>query len=77
MGLRFLIPEAIQDLCQYYGISPSQLLPNSYATLLSLGVLLKHFGLVVSVSLYLRLIFVKKIGPGRFYISPKTEHKFL
>lgn len=40
MGLRFPIPQTIQQFCQYFSISPSQLLLKSYAILLSLGVLL-------------------------------------
>lgn len=38
-GLRFFIPKLIYGICKYYGVSPSQLFPNSYSTFLSLGIL--------------------------------------
>lgn len=77
MGLRFPVPQTIQQFCSCYGISPSQLLPNSYAILLSLGVLIKYFGLKIRIGLLGRLVHVKKVGPGRFYVNLRPEYHFL
>ncbi|KZV24336.1 hypothetical protein F511_25584 [Dorcoceras hygrometricum] len=43
-GLRFPIPTFISSLCDHIGISPSQLTPNSFSSILSLAILLKFFG---------------------------------
>lgn len=77
MGLRFPIPQTIQQFCKCYSISPSQLLPNSYAILLSLGVLIKYFGLKICIGLLRKIVHVKRVGPGRFYVNPKPEYQFL
>ncbi|KZV51402.1 hypothetical protein F511_20566 [Dorcoceras hygrometricum] len=37
MGLRFPVPRFIQTLCDHFKVSPSQLTPNSYSSLLALG----------------------------------------
>ncbi|KZV38444.1 hypothetical protein F511_41143 [Dorcoceras hygrometricum] len=37
MGLRFPVPRFIQNLCDHFRVSPSQLIPNSYSSLLALG----------------------------------------
>lgn len=77
MGLRFPIPQTIQQFCRSYSISPSQLLPNSYAILLSLGVLIKYFGLKIRMGLLGKIVHVKRVGPGRFYVNPRPEYQFL
>lgn len=74
MSLRFLVPRIIQALCKYYGISLSQLTPNYYFTVLSLTVLFKYFGIILSLGLFLRFFHIKKVGLGRFYIKMKTGH---
>lgn len=77
MGLRFPVPQTIQQFCKCYGVSPSQLLPNSYAILLSLGVLLKYFGLKIRIAFLGKIVHVKKVGPGRFFVNPRPEYQFL
>ncbi|KZV44725.1 hypothetical protein F511_37937 [Dorcoceras hygrometricum] len=51
MGLRFPVPRFIQDLCDHLKVSPSQLTPNSYSSLLGLGVLLKFYQAPISLHL--------------------------
>ncbi|KZV54780.1 hypothetical protein F511_40611 [Dorcoceras hygrometricum] len=47
MGLRFPVPRFIHNLCDHLKVSPSQLTPNSYSSLLALGVLLSlSFGFI-------------------------------
>ncbi|KZV52560.1 hypothetical protein F511_31260 [Dorcoceras hygrometricum] len=68
-GLRFPVPRFITDLCNHLEISPSQLTPNSFSSLLSLGILLKFFKIPLSSYTLMRLVQIKRLGPGKFYIS--------
>ncbi|KZV28759.1 hypothetical protein F511_29237 [Dorcoceras hygrometricum] len=68
-GLRFPIPKFITDLCDHLGVSPSQLTPNSFSSLLSLGILLKFFRVPLSTFTIMRLVQIKRLGPGKFYIA--------
>ncbi|KZV52197.1 hypothetical protein F511_07152 [Dorcoceras hygrometricum] len=68
-GLRFPIPKFITDLCDHLGVSPSQLTPNSFSSLLSLGILLKFFRVPLSIFTIMRLVQIKRLGPGKFYIA--------
>ncbi|KZV40405.1 hypothetical protein F511_10808 [Dorcoceras hygrometricum] len=68
-GLRFPVPRFITDLCNHLKISPSQLTPNSFSSLLSLGILLKFFRIPLSTYTLMRLVQIKRLGPGKFYIS--------
>lgn len=77
MGLRFSIPQTIQQFGKFFSVSPSQILPNPYAILLSLGVLLKYFGLNICIGRLRRIVQVKKVGLGRFYVNPRPEFQFL
>ncbi|KZV47112.1 hypothetical protein F511_21068 [Dorcoceras hygrometricum] len=70
-GLRFPIPKFITSLCDHLEFSPSQLNPNSFRSLLSLGILLKFFRIPISTYTLMRLIQIKRLGPGKFYISNK------
>ncbi|KZV52541.1 hypothetical protein F511_29726 [Dorcoceras hygrometricum] len=76
-GLRFPLPTFIASLCHYIGVSPSQLAPNSYSSLLSLGILLKFHGIPLSTYVLMQLVTIKKLGPGKFYISNKKEFGFV
>lgn len=77
MGLWFPTAKLIQKVCKYFGLSTSQLLPNSFSILLSLGILFKFFGLSRSTSNMLRFVGIKRVGPWRFFIIPQPEHNFL
>ncbi|KZV32131.1 hypothetical protein F511_29493, partial [Dorcoceras hygrometricum] len=68
-GLRFPVPRFITDLCNHLEISASQLTPNSFSSLLSLGILLKFFRIPLSTYTLMRLVQIKRLGPGKFYIS--------
>ncbi|KZV21960.1 hypothetical protein F511_42590 [Dorcoceras hygrometricum] len=68
-GLRFPIPKFITSLCDHLGVSPSQLTPNSFSSLIFLGILLKFFRIPLSTYTLLRLVQIKRLGPGKFYIS--------
>ncbi|KZV42498.1 hypothetical protein F511_20951 [Dorcoceras hygrometricum] len=76
-GLRFPLPTFIASLCHYIGVSPSQLAPNSYSSLLSLGILLKFHGIPLSTYVLMQLVTIKRLGPGKFYISNKKEFGFI
>ncbi|KZV58256.1 hypothetical protein F511_01107 [Dorcoceras hygrometricum] len=76
-GLRFPLPTFIASLCHYIGVSPSQLAPNSYSSLLSLGILLKFHGIPLSTYVLMQLVTIKRLGPGKFYISNKKEFGFV
>ncbi|KZV57225.1 hypothetical protein F511_07866 [Dorcoceras hygrometricum] len=76
-GLRFPLPTFIASLCHYIGVSPSQLEPNSYSSLLSLGILLKFHGIPLSTYVLMQLVTIKRLGPGKFYISNKKEFGFV
>lgn len=74
MGLRFPVPSLIRGMCDHFGVSPSQILPNSYATLLSLGVLFKFFGVKLTVNAFLKFVMISRSSMGRFYFSLMPEH---
>ncbi|KZV54492.1 hypothetical protein F511_27160 [Dorcoceras hygrometricum] len=76
-GLRFPIPKFIASLCEHLEVSPSQLTPNSFSSLLSLGILLQYFRIPLSTYTLMRLIQIKNLGPGKFYISNKKELGFI
>ncbi|KZV26652.1 hypothetical protein F511_15817 [Dorcoceras hygrometricum] len=76
-GLRFPLPTFIASLCHYIGVSPSQLAPNSYSSLLSLGILLKFHGIPLSTYVLMQLVTIKRLGPGKFYISNKKDFGFI
>ncbi|KZV44497.1 hypothetical protein F511_38483 [Dorcoceras hygrometricum] len=75
-GLRFPIPKFITDLCNHLGISPSQLAPNSFSSLLSLAILLKFYRVPLSTYTLMQIITVKRLGPGKFYLSNKKQFGF-
>ncbi|KZV31070.1 hypothetical protein F511_31380 [Dorcoceras hygrometricum] len=59
-GLKFPISKFITDLCDHLGVSPSQLTPNSFSSLLSLGILLKFFRVPLSTFTIMRLVQIKR-----------------
>ncbi|KZV37810.1 hypothetical protein F511_27596 [Dorcoceras hygrometricum] len=73
----FPIPKFITSLCDHIGVSPSQLTPNSFSSLLSLGILLKFYRVSVSTYTLMQLLQIKKLGPWKFYISNKKELGFI
>ncbi|KZV28502.1 hypothetical protein F511_15582 [Dorcoceras hygrometricum] len=77
MGLRFPLPSFIAVLCQHIKISPSQLAPNSYSFLLALGVLFRYHNLPLVPYVLMQLVQVKRLGPGKFYLSYKEDHAFI
>ncbi|KZV48863.1 hypothetical protein F511_16670 [Dorcoceras hygrometricum] len=76
-GLRFPLPTFFASLCHYIGVSPSQLAPNSYSSLISLGILLKFHGIPLSTYVLMQLVTIKRLGPEKFYISNKKEFGFI
>ncbi|KZV22360.1 hypothetical protein F511_25707 [Dorcoceras hygrometricum] len=77
MGLRFPIQRFIAALCHHIKISPSQLAPNSYSFLLALAVLLSYDKLPLIPYIFMQLIQIKRLGPGKFYISHKGDHTYI
>ncbi|KZV33591.1 hypothetical protein F511_34359 [Dorcoceras hygrometricum] len=77
MGLRFPIPRFIAAFCRHISLSPSQLAPNSYSFLLALAVLLSYHGLPLIPYVLMQLVQIKRLGPGKFYLSHKGEHSFI
>ncbi|KZV47914.1 hypothetical protein F511_37446 [Dorcoceras hygrometricum] len=77
MGLRFPIPRFIAALCHHIKISPSQLAPNSYSFLLALAILLSYHKLPLIPYIFMQLIQIKRLGPGKFYISHKGDHTYI
>ncbi|KZV25359.1 hypothetical protein F511_07243 [Dorcoceras hygrometricum] len=77
MGLRFPIPRFISVLCHHIKISPSQLAPNSYSFLLALAVLLSYHKIPLIPYVLMQLVQIKRLGPGKFYISHKGDHTFI
>ncbi|KZV36629.1 hypothetical protein F511_28578 [Dorcoceras hygrometricum] len=77
MGLRFPLPRFIAALCQHIKIIPSQLAPNSYSFFLALGVLLRYHNLPLVPYVLMQLVQVKRLGPGKFYLSHKGDHTFI
>ncbi|KZV36380.1 hypothetical protein F511_03821 [Dorcoceras hygrometricum] len=77
MGLRFPLPRFIAVLCQHIKISLSQLAPDSYSFLLDLCVLLRYHILALVPYVLMQLVQVKRLGPGKFYLSHKGDHAFI
>ncbi|KZV14458.1 hypothetical protein F511_43062 [Dorcoceras hygrometricum] len=77
MGLRFPLPRFIAALCQHIKVSPSQLAPNSYSFLLALVVLLSYYNIPLIPYVLMQLVQVKRLGPGKFYLSHKWDHAFI
>ncbi|KZV30466.1 putative galacturonosyltransferase-like 3 [Dorcoceras hygrometricum] len=77
MGLRFPLPRFIAALCHYIKISSIQLAPNSYSFLLALAVLLSYHQLPLISYVLMQQIQIKRLGPGKFYISHKGDHTFI
>ncbi|KZV45253.1 hypothetical protein F511_10030 [Dorcoceras hygrometricum] len=77
MGLRFPIPRFIAAFCHHISLSPSQLAPNSYSFLLALAVLLSYHGLPLIPYVLMQLVQIKRLGPGKFYLSHKGDHSFI
>ncbi|KZV35781.1 hypothetical protein F511_41103 [Dorcoceras hygrometricum] len=77
MGLRFPIPRFITALCQHIKISPSQLALNSYSFLLALAVLLRYYSIPLIPYFLMQLVQIKRLGPGKFYLSHKGDHAFI
>ncbi|KZV52604.1 hypothetical protein F511_25856 [Dorcoceras hygrometricum] len=77
MGLRFPIPRFIAAFCRHIALSPSQLAPNSYSFLLALAVLLNYHGLPLIPYVLMQLVQIKRLGPGKFYLSHKGDHSFI
>ncbi|KZV56032.1 hypothetical protein F511_16230 [Dorcoceras hygrometricum] len=77
MGLRFPIPRFLTSLCKHIKISPSQLAPNSYSFLLALAVLLSYHDIPLIPYVFMQLAQIKRLGPGKFYISHKGDHTFI
>ncbi|KZV54087.1 hypothetical protein F511_37683, partial [Dorcoceras hygrometricum] len=77
MGLRFPIPRFIAAFCRHIQLSPSQLAPNSYSFLLALAVLLSYHDIPLIPYVLMQLVQVKRLGPGKFYLSHKGDHSFI
>ncbi|KZV22955.1 hypothetical protein F511_13025 [Dorcoceras hygrometricum] len=77
MDLRFPLPRFIAALCHHIKISTIQLAPKSYSFLLALGVLLRYYNLPLVPYVFMQLVQVKRLGPGKFYLSHKGDHAFI
>ncbi|KZV50420.1 hypothetical protein F511_37377 [Dorcoceras hygrometricum] len=77
MSLRFPIPRFITALCHYIKVSPSQLAPNSYSFLLALAILLSYHKFPLIPYVLMQLVQIKRLGPGKFYLSHKGDHTFI
>ncbi|KZV52516.1 hypothetical protein F511_19545 [Dorcoceras hygrometricum] len=77
MGLRFPIPTFIAAFCRHIQLSPSQLAPNSYSFLLALAVLLSYHEIPLIPYVLMQLVQIKRLGPGKFYLSHKGDHTFI
>ncbi|KZV21149.1 hypothetical protein F511_27420 [Dorcoceras hygrometricum] len=71
------VPKFITSFCDHIGVSPSQLTPNSFSSMLSLGILLKFYTVPISTYTLMWLLQIKNLGPGKFYISTKKELGFI
>ncbi|KZV56007.1 hypothetical protein F511_12706 [Dorcoceras hygrometricum] len=76
MGLRFPILRFITSLCQDIKVSPSQLAPNSYSFLLALTVL-RYYNIPLIPYVLMQLVQIKRLWPGKFYLSHKGDHTFI
>ncbi|KZV24694.1 hypothetical protein F511_11273 [Dorcoceras hygrometricum] len=77
MGLRFPVPRFIQSLCDHLSVSPSQLTPNSYSSLLGLGILLKYYQAPLSLHLIYNMTQIRQQDVGKFFIRLKPEYGFI
>ncbi|KZV55066.1 hypothetical protein F511_13855 [Dorcoceras hygrometricum] len=77
MDLRFPLPRFIAAFCHHIKISPSQLSPNSYSFLLTLAILLRYHNSPVIPYVFMQLVQIKRLGPGKFYLSHKGDHAFI
>ncbi|KZV16450.1 hypothetical protein F511_10062 [Dorcoceras hygrometricum] len=77
MGLRFPIPRFIQSLCDHLCVCPSQLTPNSYSSLLGLGILLKYYQAPLSLHLIYNMTQIRQKDVGKFFIRLKSEYGFI
>ncbi|KZV33349.1 hypothetical protein F511_41344 [Dorcoceras hygrometricum] len=77
MDLRFPLLRFIAALCQHIKISPSKLAPNSYYFLLALAILIRYHNLPLIPYVLMQLIQIKRLGPGKFYLSHKGDHAFI
>ncbi|KZV40793.1 hypothetical protein F511_22234 [Dorcoceras hygrometricum] len=77
MGLRFPVPRFIQSLCDQLKVSPSQLTPNSYSSLLGLGILLKYYQAPLSLYLVYNMTQIRQQDVGKFFIRLKPEYGFI
>ncbi|KZV21008.1 hypothetical protein F511_17488 [Dorcoceras hygrometricum] len=71
------IPRFIAAFCRHIQLSPSQLDPNSYSFLLALAVLLSYHDIPLIPYVLMQLVQVKRLGPGKFYLSHKGDHSFI
>ncbi|KZV30437.1 hypothetical protein F511_34492 [Dorcoceras hygrometricum] len=77
MGLRFPVPRFIQSLRDHLSVSPSQLTPNSYSSLLGLGILLKYYQAPLSLHLIYNMTQIRQQDVGKFFIRLKPEYGFI
>ncbi|KZV31998.1 hypothetical protein F511_38930 [Dorcoceras hygrometricum] len=70
-------PEVIAAFCRHIQLSPSQLAPNSYSFLLALAVLLSYHEIPLIPYVLMQLVQIKRLGPGKFYLSHKGDHTFI
>ncbi|KZV57474.1 hypothetical protein F511_32150 [Dorcoceras hygrometricum] len=71
------LPWFITSLFQHIKVSPSQLAPNSYSFLLALDVLLSYFNIPLIPYVLMQLIQIKRLGPGKFYLSHNVHQTFI
>ncbi|KZV43178.1 hypothetical protein F511_23654 [Dorcoceras hygrometricum] len=77
MGLRFPVPRFIQTLCDHFKVSPIQLTPNSYSSLLALGILLRFHQAPLSLHLIYSLTQIRQQDVGKFFIRFRPEFGFI
>ena len=68
--MRFPIPKLIRDVCDYYEIAPSQLMPNAWRVLMSLESLIIRHGVECEIGEVLFSYYLKEHdkGKGRYKI---------
>ncbi|KZV33936.1 hypothetical protein F511_04161 [Dorcoceras hygrometricum] len=69
--------EVYRRLCQHIKISPSRLAPNSYSFLLALPTLIRYHNLPLITYVLMQLVQIKRLDPGKFYLSHKGDHAFI
>ncbi|KZV50167.1 hypothetical protein F511_21928 [Dorcoceras hygrometricum] len=77
MGLRIPISRFIAAFFCHIQLSPSQLASNSYSLLLALAVLLSYHEIPLIPYVLMQLVQIKRLGPGKFYLSHKGDHSFI